>query len=268
MGLTPPSGEILYESTYIVLFSSNHTTCSLFPWSRVIVMDAGSKFALAALFGSLFHILIARHGEIERYLLSLIFTFFSTNGLCFSFFRFYLSQSLLHSLRNATALHAAFLAGLLASIVIYRLFFHPLRHFPGHWTAKVSRLYASYIVARTAKMHYAVQAMHAAFGDVVRVGRLSLYLIQYSLDVMALIGSLGPREISINRASAIKAIYGPPSRCSKGPWYDQATLDDSKKALLTLRDVKTHNIRRRAWDRGVRTQGMRVTVPICHVPVD
>ncbi|OJJ89023.1 cytochrome P450 [Aspergillus glaucus CBS 516.65] len=137
-------------------------------------------------------------------------------------------------------LDIAFHTGLFGSMVLYRLFFHPLRNFPGPVGARISRLHASFLTLKTAQMHYVVQDMHRQYGDVVRTG---------------------PREVSICRPSAIRAIYGPPTRCTKSPWYDQNFPEGVGKPLIGIRDPKTHNKRRRVWDRGFRIQALNEYEP-------
>ncbi|PWY96139.1 cytochrome P450 [Aspergillus sclerotioniger CBS 115572] len=128
-------------------------------------------------------------------------------------------------------LDGALLAGLFGNIVLYRLFFHRLRNVPGPVGARISRFYAAYQTFKHAQMHRHVQSLHQKYGDVVRIG---------------------PREVSICRPSAIRAIYGPPTRLAKGPWYDQVTHDNTKKTVFGIRDIKLHGQRRRVWDQGVK----------------
>lgn len=70
-----------------------------------------------------------------------------------------------------------------------------------------------------------------------------------------LIRSIGPREISVNRTSAVRIIHGPQSKCVKGPWYSKISDNPNKINLLALRDHEIHRGRRRAWDRGLGTKG-------------
>lgn len=77
----------------------------------------------------------------------------------------------------ASALGAAwqagfwFAAGLSASMIIYRLFFHRLRNFPGPWGAKVSRFYTFGLIKRSnLKYHLELEKLHRKYGDYVRTG--------------------------------------------------------------------------------------------------
>ncbi|PYH94530.1 benzoate 4-monooxygenase cytochrome P450 [Aspergillus ellipticus CBS 707.79] len=169
---------------------------------------------------------LARQGEIEKYLCSLLGVFSGAHLLIYAY--------VVHALSTVLLINAAFFTGLFGNIVLYRLFFHRLRHVPGPVAARITRLYASYLNLTQTQMHYTVQRMHREYGDVIRIG---------------------PREISICRSSAIQAIYGPPTRCTKSPWYDQVCLDKSQTTMFGIRDVKEHNKRRRVWDQGIRAQG-------------
>jgi hypothetical protein len=62
----------------------------------------------------------------------------------------------------------SYLASLIASILTYRIFFHPLRHFPGPFTAKLTKL--SHVLRLLEKSDNYIQAdqLHKEYGDVVR----------------------------------------------------------------------------------------------------
>ncbi|GME34987.1 Cytochrome p450 [Neofusicoccum parvum] len=122
---------------------------------------------------------------------------------------------------------ALFNAGLYASIGAGRLL--RLRGIPGPFLARLSQFYALGLTAKNNQFHIEVDKLHRQYGDFVRIG---------------------PRHISINRASAIPLVYGPPSRCPKGPWYALPGDDPSNASLFYTRDVEVQRNRRRAWDRG------------------
>ena len=69
---------------------------------------------------------------------------------------------------------ASFNMGLIISIMVYRLYFHPLRRFPGPLLAKVSMLYVVWTVHKSGvRYHEVLNGWHRLYGDVVRVGRHS-----------------------------------------------------------------------------------------------
>jgi hypothetical protein len=63
-----------------------------------------------------------------------------------------------------------FLIGLGGSIVIYRIFFHRLRTFPGRRLDAVSKWGAAYIAYRHRRYFATLQDLHAFYGDYVRIG--------------------------------------------------------------------------------------------------
>lgn len=68
------------------------------------------------------------------------------------------------------SLAASYLGGLWTSILIYRVFFHPLHHFPGPRLAKTSKLYH---VSKLGKMDNfrKLAGWHQTYGDFVRIGK-------------------------------------------------------------------------------------------------
>ncbi|KAK7427043.1 hypothetical protein QQZ08_006470 [Neonectria magnoliae] len=128
---------------------------------------------------------------------------------------------------------SAFNLGLISSILLYRAIFHRLHHFPGPFLAKLSRFYAMKN-AINLKANEDIQRLHEQYGDFVRVG---------------------PREISINREAAIRAIYEPPTQCPRSTWYSQVSDDVTKITVNSTRDLALHKLRKRTWMKGL---GFRV----------
>jgi hypothetical protein len=77
--------------------------------------------------------------------------------------------------------------------------------------------------------------------------------------------SPGPREISINRASAVQAINGAQTECRKSTWYSQVSDDVRKISLNSSRDLDDHKRRKRAWDRGL--SGVKGMITISFLPL-
>jgi hypothetical protein len=63
----------------------------------------------------------------------------------------------------------AYFAALFASIGVYRIFFHPLRHIPGPFALKVTQLYMPWL-GRDGQLHKRFLRLHEEYGDFVRVG--------------------------------------------------------------------------------------------------
>ncbi|KAF9632896.1 putative cytochrome p450 protein [Lasiodiplodia theobromae] len=115
-----------------------------------------------------------------------------------------------------------FVASLAVSTVVYRLFFHRLRKFPGPFGAKVSKFYGWYM-SRNLQYHFEVEKLHKKYGDVVRTG---------------------PRELSINRISPLSQII----TCGKGNFYGMAETRIECQGLPFKMDPEDHRRGRRAWE--------------------
>lgn len=66
----------------------------------------------------------------------------------------------------------SYIISLFASILIYRLFFHPLRHFPGPRLAAASKLWHIF-KCRECKNFRVLEDMHHQYGQFVRTGEVS-----------------------------------------------------------------------------------------------
>jgi cytochrome P450 len=146
-----------------------------------------------------------------------------------------------------------YVAGLFSSMLIYRAFFHRLRHYPGPFLAKLSTFY---ITARSVKklhLFEEVQKLHAQYGDYVRLGNYTRWMSAFR-DSAYLLGFYfpAPCELSISDPEAVKFIYGSNSPVTKGPWY---TLLEPRTPLFIARDKREHARRRKVWDQGFSTKG-------------
>ncbi|KAJ5939682.1 cytochrome P450 [Penicillium verhagenii] len=183
--------------------------------------------------GAAFHQCI-RIPEIDNRIKSLLVLYLGVwLALCTSYIYVY-SFGLCRAIGCALFAAFCFNIGLATSILVYRAFFHRLGHFPGPWSAKMSRLSSVKRAINRAQYHLDLQAMHRKYGDFVRTG---------------------PREISINRASAVHAINGSQSSCTKAPWYSHVSDDNAQISLNSTRDPTVHRRRRKAWDRGFSVKG-------------
>ncbi|KAL3441549.1 cytochrome P450 [Aspergillus insuetus] len=141
----------------------------------------------------------------------------------------------------------SFNLGLTASTLLYRSFFHRLRRFPGPFLAKVSRLSIAMRSMKRTQYHCDLEEMHRQYGDFVRTG---------------------PRELSINRPSAVHAFCGPQSPCTKPTWYSHVSDDKTQISLNSTRDPEVHRRRRRAWDRGFSMKALATYEPRVQHKVD
>jgi cytochrome P450 len=129
---------------------------------------------------------------------------------------------------HTSSILALYASVLLASIAVYRLYFHRLRRFPGTPSMALSKwtLLSTDVQGFRYRL---VDELHAQHGCIVRTG---------------------PRELSINDAGAIPSIYAAKSPCTKGPWYRGIAGDRpvDEQSTYDTRDKHTHAHRRKLWN--------------------
>ncbi|QSZ30648.1 hypothetical protein DSL72_000206 [Monilinia vaccinii-corymbosi] len=190
---------------------------------------------LASLAGIASHLGVFIHGEHHmqslQWLLAILFSPFI---VFIAILKFHITSSYVEVLSLTLIVLASFFASLISSILTYRIFFHPLRHFPGPFAAKVSKLSHVWRLMPMSDNYLQTYALHEKFGEFVRVG---------------------PNELSIAKPEAVTATNGQGSKCTKSPWYDVAGLP--YKNLQLERDRATHEKRRKVWDRGFSVKALR-----------
>ncbi|KAL1640901.1 hypothetical protein SLS58_006517 [Diplodia intermedia] len=144
---------------------------------------------------------------------------------------FYADVHLYHSAPAAAAKDLAtsatsFALSLAISMLVYRAFFHRLRRFPGPFAARLTRFWSVYKSSKDLQYHLVLEELHKKYGDVVRVG---------------------PRELSITRASALPQI----AQCRKTVLYQQAGWDRTQVGMIETRDLDDHRLRRKPWEKGL-----------------
>ncbi|KAH0524178.1 hypothetical protein TsFJ059_009080 [Trichoderma semiorbis] len=193
------------------------------------------------------HHLIFRPFEIDGYAWQILFIFL---GSVFIFVTAYIQLAgygVMLALCRVSLIATAYSSGAAISIFMYRAFFHPLNRFPGPFLAKISRFYAMNNAAKNIKAFEDIRSLHKKYGDIVRVG---------------------PRELSINRPSAISVIYEPPTRTTRSPWYAQVSNDVTKISLNSTRVLKVHKLRKKVWERGLSFRALAVYAPRIQAKVD
>ncbi|KAI1748691.1 cytochrome P450 [Xylaria castorea] len=192
----------------------------------------------ASVVGVISHLAVFRVGEHHmygpRYVLATILALVT----------YFIAQSHFPQLSNQgaairpIALVASYFGGLYSSLIISRLFFHPLGRFPGPLGFKVSSAwFATYLTGRDAFRQ--LQKLHQKHGDFLRIGS---------------------NDLSIAHPKAVQAIYGPGSKCRKSNFYD---LSRPMVSVHSTRDDALHSKRRRLWstafgDRNLRDYGERM----------
>lgn len=130
-----------------------------------------ATYYAAAAFGVLFHLST----------LNVVFDFkiwLLLESYCTALIAIFLAQVTLldFGLLSATArtlyIAISFSTGLFSNMLIYRLFFHRLRKFPGPFWAKISRFYPVYLAAKKQQYLFDLQGFHEKYGDIVRTGKI------------------------------------------------------------------------------------------------
>lgn len=128
---------------------------------------------------------------------------------------------------------AGFLSGLWTSMAVYRLFFHPLRGWPGPVSLRLSN-FCYVLQTRKLDQYRNLEALHRQYGDYVRIG---------------------PNRVSVIDPDVVLQVHGPASKCQKGSMYD-ASLPLT--TLHQIRDKASHDRRRRGgWDRAFSIKALR-----------
>lgn len=215
----------------------------------------------SALAGVLSHHIVFRPYEIDGAAWDLVFTFIGLFILlCIAYAQisgFAFFASLCRTLLVATTYNVS----LTVSILVYRAFFHRLQPFPGPFNARLLRFYAFHKATKTIRGCEDIQKLHEKYGDFVRVGTkrtpppLQTAAHRIGALVMKVIWAIGPREISINRSSAIRPIYEPPTKTTRSPWYAQVSNDVTKISLNSTRVLQVHKQRKKGWERGLGSRG-------------
>ncbi|KAL8752706.1 MAG: hypothetical protein Q9184_005652 [Pyrenodesmia sp. 2 TL-2023] len=149
----------------------------------------------------------------------------------------------------AVTVAASYAFTLLASMTLYRVFFHPLRAFPGPFMAKTTKLWNVAHAAKSTNFRL-MEDMRRSYGDFVRTaGRLSRHVWSRFTNEGYL---LGPNEISVFVPEAVRAFDGVGTKCSKSAWYD---IMQPRVSLATTRDKGLHQERRKVWERAFTPAG-------------
>lgn len=194
---------------------------------QVTKEELGACFAA----GIFLHLAIFRRGEWDAHSFTLLEVTATVQVLLSLFAHEVFSESMVCAVQHALIWASSAIAGLYTSIVLYRAFFHRLRHFPGPFAARLSQLYMTWTSYHKGQIYEDVRALHATYGDYVRVG---------------------PSEISIADPAAFNAVHSATSQCERGPWYN---ILNPTISLQMVRDKKEHARRRKAWDRAFSSKG-------------
>jgi tryprostatin B 6-hydroxylase len=195
-------------------------------------MEIPQEYGTAAMIGIASYVVYFNRGEHHQYAARylIIFAGLVSAGVAFSVL--VREKPFNQAVADVFGLAASYLAGLYASLVLYRILLHPLRRFPGPFGARMSAFWLSTQLGNS-DAYRQVQRLHEQYGPYVRVG---------------------PADLSISHPKAVNAVYGPGSRCTKAAWYD---LTAPMVSLQTLRVKALHDQRRRTWSTAFGDKALR-----------
>ena len=187
--------------------------------------------ALPALAGLISHLAYFIRGEHHQHTHFYVFLFNAvTIGISSLQIHLY-SCPLRLAIVNTVWIMATYVIALFSSIIIYRVFLHPLRRFPGPRLLSLSK-FGHAFMSRKLDNHRQMDKLHRQYGDFVRTG---------------------PNEITIFTPEAYAALHGPQSKCTKSDWYDVLKPNNS---LHSSRVKAFHGKQKRIWDRAFSPKGV------------
>ncbi|PWW74752.1 hypothetical protein C7212DRAFT_211607 [Tuber magnatum] len=131
---------------------------------------------------------------------------------------------LLHFLMHISLINISYLTSLTFFTVVHRLYFHPLRKFPGGKIARLSKLYEAWI-NYNGRNGPVVRDLCRKYGDFIRTG---------------------PNELAINNVEAVEIIWGRTQPTARGPFYEFANFI-GERHLVSQRNKAIHASWRRIW---------------------
>lgn len=141
------------------------------PWS--FVPYEALFYFVGTVSGVLLHRTILIHGEWHVQAPKII-VIHTAIVLCVTLGTLFTQNTSLETVfRALVPISRGYLPGMIISIVIYRVFLHPLTRadFPGPWYAPISKIWHVW-AARQGQNHLVLAVLHEKYGDFVRTGML------------------------------------------------------------------------------------------------
>jgi hypothetical protein len=147
----------------------------------VLDRDVQQIATAAAVLGVVFHLTLLKPFEVEQFMYKLIALALLSPCILMST-HVLIGFTTLAAAARVTIIVSSFSAGIFGSILIYRLFFHKLRQFPGPLGAKIGKFYSVHLAIQKLQYHKEVARMHRQYGDFVRTGMSLMYAHPGSLE--------------------------------------------------------------------------------------
>jgi hypothetical protein len=189
-------------------------------WFSIMATPIGLVASLSAVAGVVSHLSYFIHGEHMLTAYKLVILALLSPPAVAALLTTVARLSFAHAAQLTFVSYGAYLTALFTSILIYRAFFHPLRHFAGPKLARLSQFYHFFHIRAKVDNYRHLDRLHEKYGEYVRVG---------------------PNLLSISDPDMIEVVFHPQSNFAKADcWYptvlSSATrCDVPESTLLTLR---------------------------------
>ena len=175
----------------------------------------------------------------------------------------------------AELVYGSYFVGLFGSMVVYRIFFHPLRRFPGEFWPKISQIYNAWFNAGGV-VHDRLERGHEVHGDFLRTGASSILSPAYPVSGGSrrrIEGGAtrtdrpGPNTLSILSVDALSKVHGATTGCAKANAgnYEFSTFRGVSD-LEFITDKAAHRLRRKVWDRATSKKRTFAPLPTFILP--
>lgn len=179
------------------------------------------------------HLLYFHRGEHhlypQRYLQVLFILSLTVAGI----FRYIAKVTTSDAIYLSARLTTVYIAGIYLSVVIYRLLFNPLNKYPGPLLARLTAFDHVFRVAKNKDMFLKLYSAHQKLGNFVRIG---------------------PNDLSVANADAVRVAFSAQTTCSKAPWY---SIELPAYSMHSTRSRVEHDKRRRIWSPAFSDKALR-----------
>ncbi|KAF8543665.1 cytochrome P450 monooxygenase-like protein [Trichophaea hybrida] len=204
-----------------------------------IAINTANLLAITAIAALASHHLIFRRYELDKYSAHIL----SAGVISHLFLAVASRHASVPSPYLLFMFSAVYISAVFTSILIYRLWFHPLHNFPGPFMARTSSFWQVFTnIKSDLRWRDVSKKLQEEYGDFVRTG---------------------PRELTVFDARATVALNGVQSKVMKGPWYDGVGLN-----LMGIRDKNVHKKRRRVWDQAFSMKSLADLTPVMDQQTD
>ena len=128
---------------------------------------------ICANLGPVSHRLIWVHGEWDSSIWKVIYSWILLQPFMVMMLKAIIpSFTIFGAIASISILQTSYFVSLFASIAIYRVFYHPLRNFPGPLWINLSILWKMAVIARGKRQHFdIINDLHHQYGEIVRTGK-------------------------------------------------------------------------------------------------